>query len=177
MVYERRSVYWKHSKSQSQSQSQNDKLAARMQNQSRQAVRPSTQHALREVERTDHSDTQEAVPRVTKSKAVTQGQSAPAQKPSSSGHVGKVQPLFIDNDEMDDVSKPSDQNFDLEHVDAEEEDATLQTEEAPKAPRENPVAVSAKSKRRPVPVITHDDSDDEGATFKGFRGRQTRSRR
>lgn len=80
----------------------------------------------------------------------------------------KTQPLFFDSDEQDDESRSLNDG----RADNDEDAATLQSSD-PKSqePSAPPLRPTLTRRTKKAPVIVDDDSDD-GATFKGFRGKK-----
>lgn len=86
---------------------------------------------------------------------------------------GKSRPLFLDSDEdeKDELGSPIDDEVVIVDDEHDEDAMTLQSESTARQTRPKPAPV--KKTARKTPVILDDDSDD-GATFKGFRGKSRR---
>jgi hypothetical protein len=138
------SAYWKGNKSQSQSQSQNAVFRKRSHQSSKTEIRKGTRGTL-----IDDLSEEEIAEQVTphEDEGVVPLDSSPE---SRRPELEKVQPLFLDDDDEEDAGKRRD-------LDAAKKPPTKPSSRKPK-----------KSSRR----VVHQDSEDEGATFKGFRGRK-----
>jgi hypothetical protein len=141
------SAYWK-LQSQSQSQSQNAVFQKRSHKSSKTESRKGTGRAPYE----DFSEEEiaEQVAPLEDERFAPSGP-PPESRRQTSPELEKVQPLFLDDD--DDAGKRHD-------TDAN-------------AVKKPPSKSSSKKPKKPSRrVVVHQDSEDEGATFKGFRGRK-----
>jgi len=128
------------------------------------------------------SDEDAECPTPHTSNAVSSQVAKPAEHPVVAQRRGRVQPLFLDSDEDDD-SEPQPPNDDNAFVDDDLEEfndlamtaesSTLKTQEA--SARQTRSLRPIKRGTKKVPVIIDDESDD-GATFKGFRGKKRGAR-
>ena len=167
-------------------------LSQKSKDSSFEQVKTDTQGSRRVVHRVMDSDSEveEAIaPKPSRSKATKAAtqRRAPSPKPTratrgrATQSQKKSQPLFIesDDDEDDDVA---DANYKVDDTDEgasqppaveddDEDVATLRSN-----PRSQPSRTKAAGKKRNIPVVPEEDSDDELA-FRGFGAQRTGRRR
>jgi hypothetical protein len=98
---------------------------------------------------------------------------SPANTPQNSQIPSEgVESLFSGRDRARALGGLREKDLDLDH-----NGTILEASAVVEVRSETIPTVVTKGGRKTLPVISHDDSEDEGATFKGFRGRRTRSGR
>lgn len=153
-------AYWKRNKSYSQVHSQ-------VQSQSQDHAKAVTE---RRTHKSINSQSQPTHVEVPEKRPPRKGSTTSVPKAPSLTKPAPVEepvPLFLDDDEHDGVTPSQPPIAILENKDEEEV-----TEVAPPKP-----APRKSSRKTTKAVVVQADSDDEGATFKGFLRRTTRSRR
>jgi hypothetical protein len=169
-------AYWK-GNSQSQSQGFNAEMSQqRTARQRRVNTRPSGSRAF-VVD--SNSEGEDVSPR--KSDAVPSQATRVAPSDEDSSRVSQshqaAQPLFLDSDEDIKTEFPADSDFLDEGVGELNDDAqtlqssTLKTQEPSARQTRSSKGTATKRGSKKMPVIVDDESDD-GATFKGFRGKR-----
>jgi hypothetical protein len=186
LAYNSSLAYWKTSTSQpqpqTQSQLQNHTLISpRSSIQSRLPLKAQPQsQVLKGKGRTLVVDSDEEVIEQVVNRAGSPQLAQTRSNPTRS-RKGKTQPLFLDSDGDDEEQVQRSNNNGLAPPAALENDetSTLQSStsrETQIAPRKSARKPASKAKKAPAVTIVDDDSDD-GAAFKGFHGRRTRSGR
>jgi hypothetical protein len=173
-------AYWKtrNSQPQTQSQLQNDTFIAPLKAQPPTQVLEGKGRTL--VAESDEEVVQQVVPRKGSRAESLQPVKTRHNTTRSSRGKEKSQPLFLGSD-GDEGQIPPSSNNGLAHpaVLENDETSTLQSStslETQIAPRKSTRKPASKAKKAPAITVVDDDSDD-GATFKGFRGKRTRSGR
>jgi hypothetical protein len=172
-------AYWKGSRSQSQAQHQNLLVHSQSQQQKPAKEETQPQKPPKIIKRAIELGSDEELvdkplpPRRTRTLAsVTSNQPRRTRASPAPAPAKTTRPLFLD-DSGDEKSTLKGPNHDPgEHED--NDDATLRSSNSTKTQLTKPTGTVSKTKGRSARFIANDDSDDEGATFKGFRGR-TRS--
>ncbi|KAF5378152.1 hypothetical protein D9615_007618 [Tricholomella constricta] len=156
--------YWKGGKSQAQTQGDFAPIQVKSE--------PSTQKSQAPQVINDSDDEEVVVvPRKGRAKAPSRsGSAVPTKRASTRSKAStKSQPLFMDSDEDDDEIQHINEDNESAPVDSDD-DQTLRSTRTRGTQR-----TTRATSKKPAPILVDDDSDD-GAVFKGFKGKQTRRR-